>query len=113
MAKEKMTKTEAVRQAIAAGQDKPKGGVEWIKGKFGIEMKPNHFSIMKSSLKKSGKGAGKRGRKKMGRPAMNGRAASRSSTSSRDWTSAVRLLTELVEAHGHGKVQQAVTLLGD
>lgn len=48
---EKMTKAEAVRQAIAAGADKPTEGVKFIKEKFGLTVTPAAFSANKSQSK--------------------------------------------------------------
>jgi hypothetical protein len=59
-----MTKTEAVKQAIAAGLDKPKEAVAYIKEKFGLDVGAQMFSSYKSQLnRKGGAAPAKRGRK--------------------------------------------------
>src|SRR4051812_14267357 len=47
-----VTKTEAVRQAVAAGVGSPGAAVDYIKDKFGLDMSRQHFSAVKSQLKK-------------------------------------------------------------
>jgi hypothetical protein len=47
-----MTKREAVRRALAAGMDKPKAGVEYIREKFGIAIDPHTFSLSKVAVRK-------------------------------------------------------------
>src|SRR4051794_355865 len=55
----KISKSEAVRRALADGADQPIAGVAYIKSHFGLDMKPQHFSAVKSShLKKQGGGQG-------------------------------------------------------
>jgi hypothetical protein len=61
-------KSEAARQAIKAGYDKPGPAVAWINETFGIEMLPTHFSAIKAAEKK------KAGARKT-RPAKRGRKA--------------------------------------
>lgn len=55
-----ISKSEAVRQAIAAGKTMPNEGIAYIKETFGIKLSSNHFSNIKSSA--TGK------KKKRGRP---------------------------------------------
>jgi hypothetical protein len=45
-------KSDAARQAIRAGYEKPAEAVAWIKTTFGIDMNPQHFSAIKSNDKK-------------------------------------------------------------
>jgi len=60
---EKITKSEAVRRAVAEGVDKPTDAVAFIKERFGVEISAQHFSSIKSQeAKKAGK-PGRRGRK--------------------------------------------------
>ena len=47
-----ISKSEAARQAIAAGLESPEEATEFIRKKFGIEMSKPHFSAVKSQLKK-------------------------------------------------------------
>jgi hypothetical protein len=57
----KMTKTDAVKAALAEGVDKPEDGVAFIRDRFGLEVTNAQFSTYKSLAK--AKGAAKRGRK--------------------------------------------------
>jgi hypothetical protein len=57
-----ISKSEAARRALAAGYDNPQEALAYIKGQFGIDMGPQHFSTIKSSMKKGGaKPKGNRG----------------------------------------------------
>lgn len=57
-----MTKTAAVLAAISEGVDTPSQGVGYVKEKFGVEVTPQQFSIIKSQAKKkAGSGGGSRG----------------------------------------------------
>ncbi len=47
----KMSKTDAIRAAIAEGIESPSDGVDFIRTRFGIEMSKGHFSATKSKLK--------------------------------------------------------------
>jgi hypothetical protein len=49
-----MSKTAAVRAAIAEGVDKPADGVSYVKEKFGVDITAQYFSIIKSQVKKKG-----------------------------------------------------------
>ena len=62
---EQMSKSAAARAAIEAGHDSPEQGVAYIKRTFGIDMDRQHFSAVKSQMKKKPEGApkGKPGRK--------------------------------------------------
>lgn len=50
----KITKSEAVRRAIAAGAEQPAEGVPYIRDNFGLEITPTHFSAVKTAEKKKG-----------------------------------------------------------
>ncbi len=60
--KPRLTKTEAVKRAIAEGVEKPQEGVDWIVSHFGEEfrMPPGQFSSYKSQLKSKAQGHGER-----------------------------------------------------
>lgn len=61
-----MTKTEAIRRALAAGFEGPQEGTAYIRKEFGIEIAPQHFSATKSQLKSregKAKSKGRPGRK--------------------------------------------------
>ena len=47
----KMSKTDAIRAAMAEGIESPGDGVDFIRKRFGIEMSKGHFSATKSKLK--------------------------------------------------------------
>src|SRR5947208_3486632 len=61
----RITKSEAVRRALADGVDQPADGVAYIRDNFGLEIGPQHFSAVKATEKKKGEAApkGKPGRK--------------------------------------------------
>ena len=50
-------KTEAVRQALAAGKDMPSAGVAWIKETLGVEVTNQQFSSYKTQEKAKGSAA--------------------------------------------------------
>src|SRR5438067_633352 len=54
-----ISKTEAVRRALAAGQATAAEGVPWVKGQFGLDLTPNHFNTIKSTLEHPGQGPGR------------------------------------------------------
>src|SRR5258708_5095599 len=60
-----ISKSEAIRRALAAGFEGPQEGTAYIRKEFGIEIAPGHFSAVKATEKKKGKMAakGKPGRK--------------------------------------------------
>jgi hypothetical protein len=62
-----VSKSAAARAAIEAGHDAPEQGVSYVKREFGIDMDRQHFSAVKSQMKKKAEtGAtpkGKPGRK--------------------------------------------------
>ena len=59
---DKLTQSEAVKRAIAAGKDQPSDGVQYIKDNFKMELSNHVFSTVKSKLNKGGVTTGKRGR---------------------------------------------------
>jgi hypothetical protein len=48
-----MSKTNAIRAAMAEGIESPGDGVDFIRKRFGFEMSKQHFSATKSKLKSS------------------------------------------------------------
>jgi hypothetical protein len=52
-----MSKSAAARAAIEAGHDSPEEGVSYIKREFGIDMDRQHFSAVKSQMKKKAEAA--------------------------------------------------------
>jgi len=47
-----ISKSEAVRQALANGHEQPADGVKFILEQFGLEIGPQHFSAVKATEKK-------------------------------------------------------------
>ena len=47
----KMSKTDAIRAAVAEGIESPGDGVDFIRSRFGLEMSRQHFSATKSKLR--------------------------------------------------------------
>ena len=65
---ETMSKSEAIRRALAAGIESPSKGASYVSREFGIEVTPQHFSATKAQQKKrqekeGGVPATRRGRK--------------------------------------------------
>jgi hypothetical protein len=99
----KMTKTDAVKAAIAAGKDMPVEGVQWIKETHGLDIDPQHFSAIKSQArKKAGAAPGRRGRKP--RTASNGSGIS-SGRASVNPADLARDVKRLVEQYGAAAVK--------
>src|SRR4051794_4958362 len=48
----KVSKTEAIRAALAEGAESPEDGTDFIRKRFGIEISKQHFSATKSHIKK-------------------------------------------------------------
>jgi hypothetical protein len=118
-------KSEAARQAIKAGYDKPATALPWIKKTFGIEMGAQHFSAIKSQyLKKQAAEAPKAEPAKRGpkpkaaaspaptpsQAAPAPRAASNGSQA--DLMTALEGVKELVGQFGADQVKRMVDLLG-
>ncbi|MCE9567128.1 MAG: hypothetical protein K8U57_34430 [Planctomycetes bacterium] len=59
---DKITQSEAVKRAVAAGKGQPTEGVQYIKDNFKMEMTNQSFSTVKSKLNKGTGTTGKRGR---------------------------------------------------
>jgi hypothetical protein len=61
----RISKTDAIRAAMAEGIESPGDGVDFIRRRFGIEMSKGHFSATKSKLKSAeAVGASKGGARK-------------------------------------------------
>jgi hypothetical protein len=102
--KAKITKAEAVRQAISQGHAMPTEGAAFIKSEFGIDIGPTHFSAQKTQLKKQ-KGA----KKKLGRPAKQ---AQPSTIGEHGILEAMEAVKPFVASMGADKVKRIVDLLG-
>jgi hypothetical protein len=111
-----ITKTEAVRRALAAGKELPGEAVPYIQSEFGIEINPQHFSAVKSGLKKRGgatKPKGRPGRKP--REAEEGYLAPparKAAQGEDDLLAAIEAMKPLVESLGADRVKRIADLLG-
>jgi hypothetical protein len=110
----KITKSEAVRRALADGVDQPADGVAYIKDNFGLEIGPGHFSAVKAGEKKKGeKPKGKPGRKS--KAAVEGYLAPPPKPAAKgetDLLAAMEAMKPLVASLGADKVKRIVDLLG-
>ena len=113
-------KTDAVRQALAAGFDSPGDGVNFIRRQFGIEMQKTHFSAVKSQLKKregegGGEPKGQRGPKGRKPEATEGYLApppKPSAGGQPDLLAAMEAMKPLVASLGKDQVKRIIDLLG-
>jgi len=115
----KMSKTDAIRAALAEGHESPADGVDFIKTRFGIELSKQHFSATKSKLKATGGGqtteAGRApapARKKAVR--VEGYLAPPEPPGGRDANllDALEAIKPLIAQHGAESVKRMVDLLG-
>jgi hypothetical protein len=113
--REAKSKTDAVKQALAAGFEGPQEGTAYIRQEFGIEIAPQHFSAVKSQLKK--REAGTEPKSKPGRKpkAIEGYLAPPSKRQpvgeETDLLAAMEAMKPLVEALGAEKVKRIADLL--
>lgn len=99
-----ISKSEAVRRALADGVDQPADGVAYILSQFGIEMGSQHFSAVKSAhLKKQGIPTVNTRFQKVETPDVNGEP---------DLLAAIEAMKPLVAALGAEKVKRIADLLG-
>ncbi|MDB5351779.1 MAG: hypothetical protein JWN86_3026 [Planctomycetota bacterium] len=115
----KLTKSEAIRRALADGVEQPVAGVAYIRSHFGIVITPRHFSAVKATERQKG---GIRVRLKPGRkpkaapgPAVEGYLAPPprpSASAETDLLAAMEAMKPLVAALGADKVKRIVDLLG-
>jgi hypothetical protein len=99
---EAISKTEAVRRALAAGKATAAEGVPWVQGQFGLDLTPNHFNTIKSTLGK-GQGGGHKGG--AGKPKPVPKAGEP------DAVQAVRAVKEVLDQFGADTVRGLVDLL--
>src|SRR5206468_1818357 len=97
-----ISKTEAVRRALAAGKATAAEGVPWVKGQFGLDLTPNHFNTIKSTLGK-GQGGGQKGGAGKPKPAPK--------AGEPDAVQAVRAVKEVMDKFGADTVRGLVDLL--
>lgn len=110
----KITKSEAVRRALADGVDQPADGVAYIRDNFGLEISPTHFSAVKSTEGKKGEAApkGKPGRKP--KAVVEGYLAPPppAPTGGSELLDAMEAMKPLVASLGKEQVKRIVDLLG-
>jgi len=82
-----ISKSQAVREALAAGIEKPDEAIQWIRENYGLEMTPTHFSAVKANDKRRGIG-GKSG----------------------DELAAAKVLKPLIHSYGVEKVKEMADL---
>lgn len=110
-----ISKSDAVRKAVAEGWTKPAEGAMFVKTMYGIEISPSHFSNIKSTLrlgkKRRGRPPGGKNRVKAEAqpvPAPSTRAAR---TSGGIEIEAIAQVKELVNRVGAETVKKLVTML--
>jgi hypothetical protein len=111
------SKTEAVRRALADGFDGPQEGTAYIRKEFGIEIAPQHFSAVKSQIKKregSAAPKGKPGRKPKQPAASDGYLAPPKAPADGgpDLLDSLESLKPLIAQYGAERVKRMVDLLG-
>jgi hypothetical protein len=116
-----MSKTNAIRAAMAEGIESPGDGVDFIRKRFGLEMSKQHFSATKSKLKSSeGQGEKKAAPAKAAPKAaakrkpelVEERQPARAAGEEGDLLSAMEAMKPLVAALGAEKVKRIADLLG-
>jgi hypothetical protein len=112
-------KVDAAKAALNAGIDSPQLAVAYIAQHYGIELLPQHFSAIKSQLKKKqglAEPAAKRGPKPKGAAAVEGYLAPPPTlqpvTGEPDLLAAMETMKPLIAALGAEKVKRIVDLLG-
>jgi hypothetical protein len=108
-----VSKSQAAREALAAGLEGPQDAIAFIKKKFGIDMRPEHFSAVKAQeKKKSGITPLKRGPRP--KAAAEGYLALPKivPTGEGDLLDALKAMKPLIAQYGPEKVKEMVDLLG-
>jgi hypothetical protein len=109
-----ISKSEAARQALAAGLEGPEEATDFIKKTFGIEMSRSHFSAVKSQIKAKAEAPpaprGKPGRKP--RAAIEGMVKPPKPGSEAGLLEAMEAMKPLVASLGVEKVKRIAELLG-
>ena len=109
-----VSKSDAARAALSEGIAGPQEAVAFIKKQFGIVMAPQHFSAVKSQLKKraaSGAPRGKPGRKPKSAGSLALPTARRGADES-DLLESLEALKPLIAQYGREKLKRLVDLLG-
>ena len=115
----KMSKTDAIRAAVAEGHESPADGVDFIKRRFGIELSKQHFSATKSKLKTTGGGQTKEAsratapaRKKAARVEGYLAPPEQPAGGEGNLLDALEAIKPLIAQHGAESVKRMVDLLG-
>lgn len=114
-----ITKSAAARAAIAAGKAKPGEALPYMRERFGIEMSPQHFSAIKSNMKKKEREAEPPARARRSpraeatsqSTANPGARASATGKGEGDVMTALESIKDLVGQYGADKVKRMVDLL--
>ncbi|WP_435016764.1 thioesterase [Tundrisphaera sp. TA3] len=116
-----MSKAKAARSAIERGIESPQEASEFILREYGIVMAPQHFSAVKSQLRKKEREAEEAGRpgtppRRGRRPALDSYLAppprQPASAVETDLLDAIEAIKPLVASLGAEKVKRIVELLG-
>jgi hypothetical protein len=115
----KMSKTDAIRAAVAEGHESPGDGVDFIKKRFGIELSKQHFSATKSKLKTTGAGQSKEAtrvaapsKKKAARVEGYLAPPEQPAGGEGNLLDALEAIKPLIAQHGAESVKRMVDLLG-
>lgn len=102
-----ITKREAVRRALAAGRDKPKEGVAFIRKEFGIDIQPHAFSLNKVAIRKQ------LARKQQSERREGQRLTVGSSDDEDDAAALARAVKQLAERYGPEAVRRMLDVFAD
>ncbi|MBA3388952.1 MAG: hypothetical protein H0U02_06250 [Rubrobacter sp.] len=118
--KASISKTDAIRAALAEGMESPEDGTGFIKSRFGIEISKQHFSATKSQIKKKdGAAAPKRKRAARGEkapapaPAPQAAPTAQPATTGPDMIGDLEAVKSLVKKLGAEQVRRIVGLFED
>ena len=114
-----LKKVDAAKAAISEGIESPQSAVAYIAKRYGIDIKPQHFSAIKSQLKKKleeAQSAVESGLKPKATGAVGGYPAPpprpRQATGEPDLLEAMETIKTLIAELGTDKVKRIVDLLG-
>jgi hypothetical protein len=104
-----MSKTAAVKAAIAEGVDKPADGVSYVKEKFGVDITAQYFSIIKSQAKlKTGKKPSRTGKPSA---AISPATSTPSSNGKHNVATSLATIKKLVDELGVDQVKEIAEML--
>jgi hypothetical protein len=98
-----------VKAAIAEGVDKPADGVSYVKEKFGVDITPQYFSIIKSQTKLKGGKKSERTRKHSA--AVSSATSSPSSNGKHSVATSLATIKKLVDELGVDQVKEIAEML--